>query len=125
MRIGTPGSIVGLALALCACSSRMDFQAVRYPWVAARTPKAPGCELSVLAHGDRHVEDCEAIGDVFVGDTGWSIDCGGERVLRDIEAEACRAGADTITVRPLEDGVSSCYQARAMLFVCNAEAPSP
>ena len=59
-----------------------------------------------------------AVGDVFIGDTGWSISCGEERVRSDLELEACKLGGDVALVREVRDSHTSCYQARAVAYYC-------
>jgi len=103
----------------------MDLQVIRYPSAPDPAPKGIGCDIVLLREGSPTAKRCQAIGDVFVGDTGWSISCAKDRVVRDIKNEACRSGADTITVRRLSDWQSSCYQARAQLLVCNLEGSKP
>lgn len=128
-----PWIVVLWIVAAAGCSNRMNVQVIRYdadpgtPWEPKQSPPA---EESALC-GARLVHDasslparCEPLGDVYVADNGSSWDCGEERVARDIEAGICRLRGDVGVVWWLNDPVSSCHQARAVAFRCQAEGDS-
>jgi hypothetical protein len=96
----------------------MDIQLIRYPEGAALSSRVDGCAVQLLGASTELADDCMDVGDVFVGDTGFSVNCGEGRVLGEIRAAACRLGADTAVVRRIGDVWSTCYQARARLLVC-------
>lgn len=100
------------------CSPTMDIQLIRYPEGAALSARNDDCAVQFLGASAALANDCKDVGDVFVGDTGFSVGCGEERVLGEIRTAACRLGADTVVVRRIGDVWSSCYQARARLLVC-------
>jgi hypothetical protein len=91
-----------LTLATCACSSRMDLQAIRYPSAPELVPKATGCDVVLLSEDGAMSERCEAIGDVFVGDTGWSFDCGRDRVIDPNRAAGGREPLQGKRQRPVD-----------------------
>jgi hypothetical protein len=119
-------AVLWLALAMVGCSSEMAVQTVTRPNLPPLTPRAPACALTVYAMD--HVLDasCVEVGDVYVGDTGFSTDCGLERVRDTIRAEACRYGADAAQIvshhAPTFFG-STCHQVRARFLVCKPEEP--
>jgi len=114
-------SVSASSVLALGCSSTMATQVIRYSAEELHELPTPACEVSLVESHLDVPEHCTAIGDVFVGDTGWSIDCGKDRVLRDIRAELCKLGADLASVRKLDDGHSTCYQARAIAYRCSEQ----
>ena len=110
--------MVGLSGVLGACAAPPQVQTIRYPWAVERPARPEACELTVVGHESRGVDRCEALGDVFVGDSGCSSRCDGDRVMQHVEAAACRFGADTVTLRQVVDENSTCVQVRAQLWDC-------
>ena len=102
-----------------ACSSKMYVQSIRYPGME-QTPRSPACEIRFLTETATPDATCEAIGDVFVGDTGFSTHCGITRVRGDVRRNACEMGGDTVTLRKVRDGISTCSQVRALVYRCAA-----
>ncbi len=111
---------LGLSICLIGCSSKMDIQLIRYPEAAGLADRGEGCDLRFLdaAALIEHPE-CKDVGDVFVGNTGFSISCDEERVMGEIRLAACGLGADTAVVRRLRGTRSTCYEARARLLSCS------
>jgi hypothetical protein len=103
-----------------ACSSRMDVQLIRYPNAegAAKPEFCVNEEVTVFEGSVLVPADCCAIGDVFIGDTIFSINCERERVLFEVRSAACRIGANAAAVRMVPDPLSNCYQVRAHLLSC-------
>lgn len=116
--------LASLAL-MAACSSKMDIQVIEYPGASKLASRDPGCAVAVYATDAGVPAGCVDVGDVFVGDTGWSIDCGSRRVVGEVEERACRVGADAVVVRELDDWNSSCHQVRARLLNCSAKEEAP
>jgi hypothetical protein len=100
------------------CSPAMDIQLIRYPEGAALSSSDDDCTVQLLGASAALADDCKDVGDVFVGDTGFSVGCDEERVLGEIRNAACRLGADTAVIRRIGDIWSTCYQARARLLMC-------
>jgi len=115
-----------LALVAIGCSSRMAIQTVSRPNPPPLVPRSPSCSLPVYAHDAPIDASCVEVGDVYVGDTGWSIDCGLERVRALVQEQACRFGADAAQIvshhEPSFFG-STCHQMRARLLACKPEEP--
>lgn len=108
-----------LSLVACACVTRdMDVQVIRYPGAPIPPRPGTGCDVDLLGEDHFELVHCRDIGDVFVGDTGSSVECGRARVRREIHREACRAGANAVVIRRIHDPNSDCYNARARLLLC-------
>ena len=64
---------------------------------------------------------CREVGDVFLGDSGYTTNCGQARAYDELLHQACLFGADAVQVvrayqsSPLS---STCYQVRARFLVC-------
>ena len=104
-----------------ACSSKMYIQSIRYPGIELAS-RSPDCEIRFLTESATPDTTCEAIGDVFVGDTGFSTNCDIARVRGDVRRNACDLGGDTVTLRKVPDGISTCSQVRALVYRCAAAA---
>ena len=108
-----------LALATWGCAA--DVQTVGRPDAPATTPKSADCEVPVHPIDYRVGPGCQEIGDVYVGDTGFTVDCEWQRVKRIIRAQACLAGADAAQIVAHHQPSfwsSSCDQVRARFLVC-------
>jgi hypothetical protein len=110
---------LGLSIFLLGCSSKMDIQLIRYPEAAGLADRGDDCEMRLVDATAPLEGECRDVGDVFVGDTGFSVSCDEERVMGEIRTAACRLGADTAVVRRLGGMSSTCYQARARLLSCS------
>jgi hypothetical protein len=102
-----------------ACSSKMYIQSVRYPGMEM-APHPPECAIRFLAETAAPDVSCAAIGDVFIGDTGFSTHCDIARVRGDVRRNACEMGGDTVTLRKVRDSISTCSQVRALVYHCAA-----
>jgi hypothetical protein len=102
----------------------MYIQPIRYA-EAAPAPASDACELRMFPPNSAEVPDCELIGDVFLASTGYSIDCGFDRVQREVRAHACRMGGDTATIRTIADRRAGCTTARGLVYRCGAEVDQP
>jgi hypothetical protein len=105
---------------LVGCSSALEIQIVRYPWVTFER-RAGECHPKVFFSDEPQLA-CRAIGDVFVGDNGYSHDCEQERVLDEVKKQTCAYGADAARIvrvdHPGTKG-SNCYQVRAAFLRCD------
>ena len=102
-----------------ACSSKMYIQPVRYAGME-RAARPPECAIRFLSETATPNASCAAIGNVFVGDTGFSTHCDIARVRGDVRRNACEMGGDTVTLRKVRDSISSCSQVRALIYDCSA-----
>jgi hypothetical protein len=108
------------------CSQRLAVYVIRQPDAGALVPRAP-CEVRVYPFGVAAPAECREVGDVFVGDTAFSTNCGLGRVMSVVQESACQQGADTVQiVREHAEGSygSSCAQVRARFLTCAAPAVS-
>jgi len=124
MVVARRGLAVLPLLALACLSPELDVQVIQYPGAPPRASDVDPalCDVDLLDPGHHALAACRDIGDAFVGDTGSSLDCGEERVTEQLRRVACRAGADTMVIRRVEDPLSDCFQARARLLVCETPA---
>ena len=125
--MGGRGVRAGWALLLLAAlGCQYDVQTVARPGERARTPKRVGCTLELHPPGYRFDPACREIGDVYVGDTGWTTDCDLEKARETIRAEGCRFGADAAQIvadhEPTAFG-SWCHQVRARFMLCEGATP--
>jgi hypothetical protein len=113
---------LAFATVLNGCSSpTMAVQVIRYlqaPPAATRS----GCAVETIDEGHPLASGCCELGDVFVGDTGWTDPCDRDRVLKEVRAQACTLGGDTVILRPVADDASSCFQVRARVLRCATAA---
>ena len=100
----------------------LNVQTIRYPEAADVPPRPEGCEVQVVDWHRTPPPSCADVGDVYVGDPGYQAFCGRKKVERLVRAEACRVGADLVLLRKVGDNTSACFQARARLLRCDAEA---
>ena len=118
------GSPAFLACAILACSKTLETQVVDYESGIALARRDPGCDLVLHERGQPVPSGCVPVGDVFVGDTGSSIDCGYDRVQREMRDAACSFGADAVQIvghqKPSFFG-SSCHQIRAQFLRCSQD----
>lgn len=112
--------LVVTAVIALGCSSKLYIQSVRYPGTGDVTEQ-PGCNARLLVEDAPLANECALIGDVFIGDTGFSMNCGIERVRAELRTAACRLGGDTVRIRRLKDVHSNCAQARAMVYRCASD----
>ena len=119
------GWLIGTWLLLAwGCSSKMDVFTIRRPDSVPRPAKPMGCALQVHPPEYRFPSGCREVGDVFVGDNGWSVDCGRDRVYRLVRDEACVFGADAaqiINQYGPDFGGSWCHEVRARFMECEEQ----
>jgi hypothetical protein len=120
--------IGSLLLLSFGCSKTMDVFSIRHPSSVPRPAKPAGCALEVHPESYRFPPECREVGDVFIGDNGWSYDCGWDRVRERVRDEACAFGADAAQIvnhyEPDFFG-STCHEVRARFMECgHAEAAS-
>ena len=106
----------GLALLAAACTSDMNITVTRLPAADGVVAAGPHCAPESLDAEQAQTRACVALGEVFVGDTGRSWNCGRERVEVDLVSVACSVGANALQLEPVL--TSGCYQARAQLLAC-------
>ena len=110
--------LVGVA---AGCTRTLQIQVVSQPNRGTLAARAETCAARLYAQNEAVPASCTEVGDVFVGDTGWTVDCGAARVRDEIRRQACLFGADAVQViREREPSFfeSSCDQVRARFLAC-------
>ena len=104
--------LIGLSLTF-AVSCAPSIKTVNYD-TAGQT--ASMCKLDVYSEGLTISETYKLLGEISVRDTGFSLNCGADVVLKKIKTAACDSGADAIqlfnVIQPSWT-VSTCFQANA------------
>lgn len=115
------------AVAASGCTTTLEVQTIVRPEWQSFVAHPEECAFTVYWDDHRFAPSCREIGDVFVGDTGFSVDCGWDRVMETVRSEACRVGAQAgqiVRHREPELFGSACDQVRARLVVCEHEDAS-
>lgn len=117
------GALVLLA-AVTGCSETLAVHVVTQPDAGALRPRGDACAPHIYAQEDAVPSECGEVGDIFLGDTGFTTNCGRERVLDELRRETCSFGANAAQIVRAHDAGSygsSCYQVRARLLVCGRD----
>ncbi|HEY2775238.1 MAG TPA: hypothetical protein VGK20_14415 [Candidatus Binatia bacterium] len=79
---------------------------------------APTCCPDLYQMNDAVPGNALLIGEVRLGDTGFSTRCSQQEAMERVRAQACRIGADLvkITAQNYPNFVSTCYRVRAGLY---------
>lgn len=111
---------IALSLAVCfGCSCAMTIQPIDYGLRSVNPQQpGPGCAVRFVRSALDVPDGCVAVGDVFIGDAGLTIQCGEERVVAAMEREVCKLGGELALIRRIKDRNSSCYQARSIAYHC-------
>ena len=103
-----------LAFALASCSPAVN----RHGYTPVSASGAGPCKVAVKLAPAFGADETEEVGQVEVGDSGVSTDCGESVMIGILRSEACAAGASVVAIyqemRP--DLASTCYRARARLL---------
>lgn len=81
----------------------------------------PDCTVVVIENAAVDSSNAVLLGSVRIGDTGFSIDCGENKVISMLKVEACLLGADIINLYDIKtpDILSSCYRVKADFYKLN------
>lgn len=111
--------ILGMILASCAAAVQTSI----YDRSLATRP--PGCDLVVVPPTESIVGRGRVIGEMKVGDSGFSVNCDFDNAMRLLRRKACAVGADGVHLWLVFEPsiVSTCYRVHARFFV-NKENPS-
>ena len=101
-----------LFLLLCSCGG--NIQEVIYQTEETKSY----CELDVFAQGLEVNENLKVIGEFSFTDTGFTLNCSAETVMKKLNEAACNAGADAyqLTWTQPPNMRSTCFQAKARLL---------
>lgn len=108
---------------LCSCSSHVNYDAK----VDTGVSKGIDCDLDIAVPPNNLKGSIKEIGHVYIGDTGFSLDCGWDTVMRNLREKACAAGADAVQVTSVKppDFWSTCYRMDANFYVYTGNKSSP
>jgi hypothetical protein len=107
---------VSLLLVFSSCDPRVTTQLYkRYP------PLNPQDNVIILGLSDLIPDDAEILGELKIGDTGFSVDCNYEIVIMLAKTEARKVGGNAIkiTYHAFPDFVSTCHRIQAKILKIN------
>lgn len=83
-----------------------------------RKPLDPGSKILVIDQNEKVPEKSEFIGELKIGDSGFSTDCGYTKVIDEAKETARKSGANLIHLTALKkpDFGSTCYRIKAKLY---------
>ena len=95
---------------LSACATTVKTQST-----ANLGPLAADSRVEVFALKDHLIGDIRTIGEVKIGDSGLTVDCGYETVIEQAKAEARKVGGNGIKLTKVDspDFMSTCYRITA------------
>lgn len=105
-----------LLLTLASCSTSKSY----LPLNTGYPSKPAGCKLDIYTPSNKVTKEFELIGELDVSDSGFSINCGPEQVMKSIRNMACSKGADAIflyNTRHASQSLSTCFQTSAKFLV--------
>jgi len=107
-----------IAFVLClsaGCSPSVS----RVRFVEPRNSKPSNCSLDMYAEGESIPRSVTLLGEIDVSDTGLSLNCSADDVLRIIRAEGCALGADAVQLFNVRHPSprSTCFQASARFYI--------
>ena len=82
--------------------------------------KVKNCALDVYTQGLELHKKTQVIGEMQIVDTGFSVNCDAETVMKQIKAKACEEGAEAIhlyDIRHPSLSGSTCFQANARFLI--------
>ncbi|MDX1463508.1 MAG: DUF2846 domain-containing protein [Marinirhabdus sp.] len=102
------------AVSVVSCSPKIKTSVTEKTYA----PISAHAQVIVVRPGGAMPEESLKIGDVFIGDTGFTTDCGYDVVLGLIEDQARTAGANVIKITEIKTPSmgSTCYRIRADLY---------
>lgn len=105
---------VGLLIFLYSCSPKINSTIIN----SGYSSLDPEIDVIVLQSGETPPKDSEYIGDLKIGDSGFSTDCGYDRVIHDAKNTCRKNGANFLEIIELmePDFMSSCYRLRAKMY---------
>ena len=120
-RVRTLLALLGLAVAPAGCSPAIDVQRVgpAYP------PLPADCHVRLFRSAERLGPTCTRIGSVAVRDTGFTTNCGSDRVRREIRRTTCEMGGHAAVLQRVSGVASTCVQADAEIYRCEPEVAAP
>jgi hypothetical protein len=111
-----PLILISAGLVFAGCGPRVRGRLYPGNEPAPAPPRA--CNAEVYRSIDDVPRPYKEIGEVSIGDSGFSVDCGRERVLAEVRKEVCRLSGDAalVTLWDAPDLWSSCVRIKAKII---------
>ena len=107
-------SFIGVIVLLYSCSPKINSKIANTSYSELN----PDMEIIVLESNEELPQDSELIGELKIGDSGFSNDCDYKKVIADAKNTARKNGANIIEVIQLKepDFASTCYRLKAKIY---------
>ena len=104
--------LIGLSLYSCSPKVKSKLANSTFPAIEAGTP------TFVLDENENIPENSIFIGDLKIGDSGFSTDCGYETVMENAKLRAKKSGANLILLTETKEpnAASTCYRIKAKMY---------
>ena len=115
-------TIVSVAMIMAACSPAVFVHADK-----TAEPLPENCSPVFLELGTPVPANAFRIAEVYVGDSGFSINCGKDNAREAVRKQACKAGADIVSIVSVSEPnfLSDCYRIKAQLYKTVQPSPVP
>jgi len=117
MRFLSSICFLALATVLIACAPAVQYESLS----SDRAAKPDNCQLDVYPPEYVLSERFEVLGELRIGDTGLSVNCGLEEVTATAREKTCAQGADALQIIDYQepDFGSTCYRLTAQFIAYN------
>jgi hypothetical protein len=105
---------VFIILFILNCNPRVSRQGYESPEISL----GDSCDVITIKDYEIETNIFEIVGEIKIGDTGFSINCGEEEVKKILKNEACNTNSDIILIKEIKipDSWSSCYRVNAVFL---------
>jgi len=86
---------------------------------------ATDCHIRLFRSAAHLGADCTQIGSLEVRDTGFTTNCGSDRIRREIRRKACEMGGHLAVLRRVGGVMSTCVQMDADIYRCEPAVSAP
>ncbi len=113
-RVSMLGAVTLTVLSLSVLACAPAVRHVRYDHVTL-APLDADCSLDIYEIGETIAKPHDRVGEVYIHDTMFSVNCGREVVRGLMRARACATGADGVEIvkESFPDLFSTCYRVKA------------
>jgi hypothetical protein len=77
------------------------------------------CWIRFFRSADRIGDSCKAIGRIAIRDTGFSRDCGSDRIRREVRRAACDMGGNVAVLTRVSNPMVTCVEEDAEIYRCD------
>jgi hypothetical protein len=84
-------------------------------------PIAGECWIRFFRTADRIGDSCNAIGRVEIRDTGFSRDCGSDRIRREVRRAACDMGGNVAVLKRRPNPMVTCVETNVEIYRCRSD----